>query len=94
MFLHNYIVFSINEVYSFKNITHFNPNLVGLFRSLKLEIWYVSTHTYIVSENIPFSTKALLILMMLAFLCKKSAFFGKNSTLTQNNSSRAVFEIF
>ena len=41
--------------------------------------WYVSTHTYVVSDNIPFRTKALLILLM-------SAFFGKNSTFTQSNS--------
>ena len=34
----------------------------------------MSTHTYIVSENIPFSTKALLILLMSAFFCKKPAF--------------------
>ena len=40
----------------------------------ELEIWYVSTHTYLVFKNVPFSTKALLILRMLAF-------FGKNSTL-------------
>ena len=33
----------------------------------KLEIWCVSTHAYAVSENIPFSTKPLLILLMPAF---------------------------
>ena len=31
---------------------------------------------------------------MSAFLCKKSALFGKNSTFTESNSVRAVFEIF
>ena len=30
----------------------------------KLEIWYVSTHTSAVLENIAFSTKAPLILLM------------------------------
>ena len=54
---------------------------------LKLEIWHVSTNTYVVSENIPFSTKAVLILLM-------SVFFGQNSTFTQSNSERAVLEIF
>ena len=45
------------------------------------------TRTYVVSENIPFSIKALLILLM-------SAFFGKNSTITQSNSVTTVFDIF
>ena len=48
----------------------------------KLQIWHVSTHTYVASENIPFINKALLILLMSAFLYKKSPFFGKNSTFT------------
>ena len=30
---------------------------------------------------------------MSAVFCKKSAFFGKNNTFTQNNSVRAVLEI-
>ena len=59
-----------------------------------LEIWYVSKHTHSVSENIPLGTKALLILLMLAFFCKKSAFFGKNSTFTQLSSVTTVLEIF
>ena len=45
-------------------------------------------NTYAVSENIPFSTKAPLILLMSAFYCKKSEIFGQNST--QNNSVRVV----
>ena len=36
----------------------------------KLEIWYVSTHVHVVSENVPFSTKTLLILLMSAFFAK------------------------
>ena len=43
---------------------------------------------------LPFSIKALLILLMPAIFAKKSAFFGKNSAFTQSNSVRAVFEIF
>ena len=40
------------------------------------------------------STKALLILLMSAFILKKSAFLGENSTFTQNNIVKAVLEIF
>ena len=36
----------------------------------KLEIWYVSTHTYVVSENIPLSIKNPLILLISAFFFK------------------------
>ena len=42
----------------------------------------------------PFSAKALLILLMFGFFGKKSTFFGKNNTLIQSNSVRAVLEIF
>ena len=49
-------------------------------------MYYVSTHTYVVSENTPFSTKYLLFLLM-------STFFAKNN-FTQSNSVRAVLEIF
>ena len=54
-----------------------------------LQTWNLvrNAHTYVVSKNIPFSVKALLILLM-------SAFFAKNSTFTQSNSVRAVLEIF
>ena len=51
-------------------------------------------HTYLVSKNIPFSAKVLLILLISAFFCKKLAFFGENGTVTQSNSVRAVLEIF
>ena len=53
----------------------------------KLEMWHVSTDPYLVSGNISFSTKVLLILLM-------SAFFGQNNTFTQSNSVRAVLEMF
>ena len=36
----------------------------------KLEIWYVSTQTYVISENIPYSTKTPLILLMSEFFFK------------------------
>ena len=49
---------------------------------------------HVVSENIPFSTKALLILLMSAFFCKKSEIFGQNNTFIQSNSVRAVLETF
>ena len=52
------------------------------------------THTYLVSENIPFSIKALLILLMSAFFCKKISVFSENCTFTQSNSVRAALEIF
>ena len=58
-----------------------------------LKVTHIHLHTYVVLENIPFSTKALLILLMSIFFCKKSAFFGKNGTLTQGNSLRAVLEV-
>ena len=50
-------------------------------------MWYVSTHTYVVSENIPFSNRIHLILLMSAFLIK-------NSTFAQENIVRAVWENF
>ena len=61
-----------------------------------LETWFMleNTHTCAALENITFSTKALLILLMSVFFLQKSAFFGKNSTFSQSNSLRAVFEIF
>ena len=58
------------------------------------EIWYVSKHRYLVSKNIPFSAKALLILLMLIFFLQKISIFGKNSTFTQSNSVKVVLEIF
>ena len=60
----------------------------------KLANCYASTHTNVGLENIPFSTKALLILLRSAFFCKNAAFFGKNSTFSQSNNVRAVLEVF
>ena len=54
---------------------------------LETENWHVSTYPYVVSENIPFSTKAFLILLMSAFFCKEIAFFDQNSTFTHSNES-------
>ena len=56
---------------------------------LMLEITHICSF-----RNIPFSTKVALILLMSALFCKKSAFFGKNSTFTQSNGVRAMLEIF
>ena len=52
------------------------------------------TDPYLSSKCMSFSTKALLILLMSAFFCKKSAIFGQNSTFTLCNSVRAVLKIF
>ena len=51
----------------------------------KLEICYVSTHRYAVSENTPFSTKALLICWSQHFFANKSSLFWKNGIFTQRN---------
>ena len=61
---------------------------------VELEIWYVSTSTFLVSENVPFTTKTPLILLMSAFILQKIAFLVKSNTFTQSNSIRAVLEIF
>ena len=68
-------------------------NQVTCFILIGLKVTHMHIHTYVGLENIPFSAKALLILLMSVFFCKKSAFFGKNGTLTQGNSLRAVLEI-
>ena len=60
----------------------------------KLEIWHVSKHSYLVSENIPFSTKVLLILLISAFFGKISVFFGQNSTFTQSYQNSTFTQNF
>ena len=61
------------------------PNLGGFFgdsfcdagevdKITPLVIWFISTRTYVVSQNVPFCTRASLISLM-------SAFFDKNSNL-------------
>ena len=75
-------------------ITPPHPCLKLVRTMLETLNFHVSTHTYVVSENIPFSAKAFLILLMSAFFFKKSVFFGKNSIFTQSNSVRAVLMIF
>ena len=68
-----------------KKENFFNFNLGGLFgicfeverggkitpSCLKLRIWHLSTDPYGVLEDIPFSIKTLLILLMSAFICEK-----------------------
>ena len=54
----------------------------------------LSTHWYEVSENIPFTIKAsLTLLVSVFFLQKMTVILGQNSTFTQSNSVRAVLEI-
>ena len=56
-----------------------------------LEAWnLVSTHTYAVLENMAFSTKTSLVLLMSAFFGKNQHFFGQTVTFTESNSMRAV----
>ena len=43
----------------------------------KLEIWYVSTHTHVVLENLPFSTTTASVLLMSVFFPKASYFWAK-----------------
>ena len=57
----------------------------------KLENWYLSTYIYIVSQNIPFRSNALLILLMSVLSSRKT---GNNSTFTQSKIVRAVLEFF
>ena len=61
-----------------------------------LETWnLVRMYTHKCSfRKCTFNTKTPLILLMQHFVCKKSAFYGKNSTFTQINSMAAMFEIF
>ena len=43
-----------------------------------LETWHlVGTHTYLVSKNMPFSTRTTLLLPMSAFFAKSQYFFAK-----------------
>ena len=57
----------------------------------KFEVWYVSTHIYVVLENIPFSTKVFLISLISAFLCKNSGFFGKISPFLSKQLCESYF---
>ena len=88
-FEHDNSLFKINP----KNtqVRHFNSKFKVFWFRKNIAF---RANTYVASENIPFSSKALLILLVSAFFCKKLAFSGQNSTFTQSNSVRAVFEIF
>ena len=65
---------------------------------IMLETWdsvlSTPTRTCAVSQNIPFEYLDPLNFADVSIFCKNSQFFGKNSTFTQSNSDRAVFEIF
>ena len=60
----------------------------------KLEVRCVSTNTYLISENIPLSTRTPSILLISIFFWQKFSIFGKSSASNQSNSMRAVLEIF
>ena len=79
----------INENFILGDITSF----LKLVRIVLETSNLAHKYTCVVSENMPFSTKVFLILLMSAFLQKISV-FGINSTLTQSNSARDVLEIF
>ena len=71
------------------------PLCLKLVRTILKTLNLARKYTPICSfRNIPFSIKVLLILLVLGFFSKKSTFFGENSTFTQNNSVKAVLEIF
>ena len=53
------------------------PRLNLLESCQNLEIWYVYTHPYVVLENIPYSLKALIIVLLSSFFCKKTTFLSK-----------------
>lgn len=55
--------------------THAVKNLLELCQ--KLEIWRVSTHSYVVPEDIPCSTKVLLICLCQYFFEKNQRFLAK-----------------
>ena len=57
-------------------------------------VWYVSTYVHAFLENIPFSTKTPLILLISAFFAGILRNFPKNGIFTQSNSMKAVLEIF
>ena len=46
------------------------------------------------SQNMLFSTKTLLILLLSAFIANSQAFFGQTSSFTQRNNMRSMLEIF
>ena len=59
----------------------------------KLKIWYVSTHRYLVLKNIPFSTKAPLILLMSTFFLQKISNFCTFYRPCVRNSATGLLRI-
>ena len=82
---------TINSTQSHAPLSKIHQNYPRNFQFLN---WHVSTHTYVVTENIPFITNPLLTLLTSAFFSKKSAFYGQNSTFTRSNIVRAVLRVF
>ena len=60
----------------------------------KLEFWYASTHIYVVSENIPFSTKALLIFLISISFFKKQHFLAKIKPLLKAIVLQLCYKFF
>ena len=54
-------------------------DLLGL--SYKIENWYVSTETYVVPKNVPFTTRIPLILLISEFFCKNQQFLRQKSAI-------------
>ena len=52
-------------------------SIVALGSSSSKLLSALSIDTYLVSENIPFSTKTLLVLLMSAFFAENQRFFGQ-----------------
>ena len=79
-------------------VNFFNPSFLRI--CFNVEAYKITPtpplrlHTYVASENIPFSTKVFFILLMSAFLFKKLTFFGENKSHTQSNSVRVVLDRF
>ena len=66
---------------------HVASTCLKLVRTM-LETWnlvHKYFHTYVVLENIPFSIKKSLVLLISAFFCKETLFFVKNNTFTQSS---------
>ena len=55
-------------------------------------MWHVSTHPYLVSENIPLRTNAFLILLMPAFFTKNQRFLAEIVPLLR--LSESVVKVF
>ena len=67
---------------------------VKLPRPKLVEIMKLSTHIYVLSENIPLLLPFNLFPDVSFFVVAKISFFAKNSTFTQSSNIGSVLEIF